>query len=112
MLEFYNKKKSTSRIWDFFWNIPGHFYLELFSETPAQDFNLHVNIGNFFPVFLLVIINNSLHLFKFTLHLKLLLNWCHLEIVIKEVSKLPAVITAVTIDKGLRKSTIGKSQSH
>ena len=97
----------------FFWNIPlGLFYRELFSETPAQDFSLYVNIDNFFPVFLLVIISKSLHLFKFTLHLKLLLNWCHLVIVFKVVSKLPVVITVVTIDKGLRKSTIGKSQSH
>ena len=45
-------------------------YLELSNEIPAQDFNLLVNIDNFFPVFLLIIIGNSFHLFKFTLHLK------------------------------------------
>ena len=45
-------------------------YLELSSEIHAQDFNLLVNIDNFFPVFLLITIGNSFHLFKFTLHLK------------------------------------------
>ena len=45
-------------------------YLELSIEIPAQDFNLLVNIDNFFPVLLLIIIGNSFHLFKFTLHLK------------------------------------------
>ena len=45
-------------------------YLELSCEIPAQDFKLLVNIDNFFPVFLLIIIGNSFHLFKFTLHLK------------------------------------------
>ena len=45
-------------------------YLELSSEIPAQDFNLFVNIDNFFPVFLLIIIGNSFQLFKFTLYLK------------------------------------------
>ena len=55
----------------FFWNIP---YLELSSEIPAQYFNLLVNINNFFPVFLLIIIGNSFHLFKFTLHLEQLMH--------------------------------------
>ena len=54
----------------FFLNVPsGDPYLALSSEIPAQDFNLLVNINNFFPVFLLIIIGNSFHLFKFTLHL-------------------------------------------
>ena len=82
-------------------------YLELSSEILAQDFNLLVNIDNFFPVFLMIIIGNSFHLFKFTLHLKNCLigvTWGLSSV----VSKLPVVITVVTIDKGLRKSTIGK----
>ena len=69
MLKFYNKK-SISCIWDsdFFLEYPsGTLYLELSSEIPAQDFNLLVNIDNFFPVFLLIIISNLFHLFKFTL---------------------------------------------
>ena len=45
-------------------------YLELSSEITAHDFNLLVNIDNFFPVFLLILIGNSFQLFKFTLHLK------------------------------------------
>ena len=54
----------------FFLEYPfGTPYLELSSEIPAQDFNLLVNIDNFFPVFLLITIGNSFHLFKFTLHL-------------------------------------------
>ena len=61
-------KKSISCIW------ASYFFLEYPfgtpSEIPAQDFNLLVNIDNFFPVFLLIIIGNSFHLFKFTLHLK------------------------------------------
>ena len=44
-------------------------YLELSSEIPVQDFNLLVNIDNFFPVFLLITIGNSFRFFKFTLHL-------------------------------------------
>ena len=66
-------KKSISCIWAsyFFLEYPfGTSYLALSSEIPAQDFNLLVNIDNFFPVFLLIIIGNSFHLFKFTLHLK------------------------------------------
>ena len=66
-------KKSISCIWDsyFFLEYPfGTPFLELSSEIPVQDFNLLVNIDNFFPVFLLIIIGISLHLFKFTLHLK------------------------------------------
>ena len=55
----------------FFLEYPfGTPYLELSKEIPAQDFNVRVNIDNFFPVFLLIIIGNSFHLFKFTLHLK------------------------------------------
>ena len=103
-------KNSISCTWVsfFFLEYPfGTPYLELSNEIPAHDFNLLVNIENFFPVFLLIIIGNSFHLFKFTLHLKNC--WCHLGIIIKVVSKLPVVITVVTIDKGLRKSTIGKS---
>ena len=76
-------------------------YLELSSEIPVQDFNLIVNIDKFFPVFLLIIIGNSFHT-----SFEELLNWCHLGIIIKVVSKLPVVITVVTIDKGLRESTI------
>ena len=67
------KKKSISCIWAsyFFLEYPfGTPYLELSSEIPAEDFNLLVNIDNFFPVFLLIIIGDSFHLFKFTLHLK------------------------------------------
>ena len=41
-----------------------------------------------------------------------LLNWCHLGITIKVVSKMPVVITVVTIDKGLRKSTIGEAHCY
>ena len=66
-------KKSISCKWAsyFFLEYPfGTPYLELSSEIPAQDFNLLVNKDNFFPVFLLIIIGNSFHLFKFTLHLK------------------------------------------
>ena len=48
----------------------GTLYLELSREMPAQDFDLLVNIDNFFPVFFLIITSNSFHLFKFTLHLK------------------------------------------
>ena len=76
-------------------------YLELSSEIPAQDFNLLVNIDNFFPVFLLIIISSSLKFSLVQIHTSFeeLLNWCHLGIIIKEVSKLPVVITVVTIDK-------------
>ena len=66
-------KKSISCIWVSYFFLEYPFwtpYLELSSEIPAQDFNLLVNIDNFFPVFLLIIIGNSFHLFKFTLHLK------------------------------------------
>ena len=68
-------KKSISCIWAsyFFLEYPfGTAYLELSSEIPAQDFNLlvNINVDNFFPVFLLLIIGNSFHLFKFTPHLK------------------------------------------
>ena len=46
----------------FFLECPyGTPYLELSREIPAQDFNLLVNIDNFFPVFLLIIIGNSFH---------------------------------------------------
>ena len=66
-------KKSISCIWVSYFFLEYLFgtpYLELSSEIQAQDFNLLVNIDNFFPVFLLIIIGNSFHLFKFTLHLK------------------------------------------
>ena len=52
-------KKSISSIWAsyFFLEYPfGTPFLELSSEIPVQDFNLLVNIDNFFPVFLLIII--------------------------------------------------------
>ena len=57
--------KNLYRIWAsyFFLEYPfGTPYLELSSEIPVQDFNLLVNIDNFFPVFLLIIIGNSFHL--------------------------------------------------
>ena len=60
-------KKSKSCIWAsyFFLEYPfGTPYLELSSEIPAQIFNLLVNIDNFFPVFLLINIGTSFHLFK------------------------------------------------
>ena len=66
-------KKIYISIWVsyFFLEYPfGTPYLKLSSDIPAQDVNLLVNIDNFFPVFLLIIIGNSFHLFKFTLHLK------------------------------------------
>ena len=66
-------EKSLSCIWVsyFFLEHPvGTPYLELSSEVPAKDFNLLVNIDNFFPVFILIITGNSFHLLKFTLHLK------------------------------------------
>ena len=59
-----------------------------------------VNIDNFFPVFLLIIIGNSLviiTLVQIHTSFEKLLNWCHLGIIIKVVSKLPLVITVVTI---------------
>ena len=53
----------------FFLEYPfGTPYLELSSEIPAHNFNLLVNIDIFLSVFLLIIIGNSFHLFKFTLH--------------------------------------------
>ena len=73
VFQWHAKKESISCIWVsyFFLEYPfGAPYLELSSEIPVQDFNLLVNIDNFFPVFLLIIIGNSFHLFKFTLHLK------------------------------------------
>ena len=82
----------------FFWNIPSGL-LDLSNEIPAQDFNLLVNKDNFFPVFLLVIIGNSFHLLKFTLHLKnCLIGVTSVGIIIKVVSKLSVVITVVTKD--------------
>ena len=104
------KKESILCIWVsyFFLEYPfGAPYLELSSEIRAQDFNLLVNIDSFFPVFLLIIIGNSFH--QIHTSFEELLNWCHLGIIIKVVSKLPVVITVVTIDNGLMKSTIGKS---
>ena len=56
-------KKSVSFIWAsyFFLEYPfGTPYLELSSEIPTQDFDLLVNINNFFPIFLLIVIGNSL----------------------------------------------------
>ena len=91
----------------------GTLYLELSSEIPVRDFNLLVNIDNSFPVFLLIIISNSFHMFIFTLHLKNCLigvtwelssKWCH-----NNLQAAVITCTLVTIDKGLRKSTIGKT---
>ena len=95
----------------------GTLYPELSSEIPAQDFNLLVNKDNSFSVFLLIIIStcNSFHLFKITFHLKNCLigvtwglssKWCHNNL---QAAVNSCTCTLVTIDKGLRKSTIGKS---
>ena len=71
MLKFYDKKSISCihmGLIIFLEHPSGNLFLELPSEIPARDFNLLVNIDNSFPVFLLIIINNSFHLFIFTLH--------------------------------------------
>ena len=71
---------------------------ELSNEIPVQVFNLLVNIDIFLSC---ISFDNYIFILLVQIHTSFeeLLNWCHLGIIIKVMSKLPLVITVVTIDK-------------